>query len=60
MQLPVTFRPSAVSMPPMYTWPRSLKRVLLVVLVFAVITAYLLLAGGLVAFLALMAQWVGG
>ena len=60
MQLPVAFRPSNSSVPPIYMWPRAIKRFLLTVLVFAVVAAYLLLAGGVVAFLALLAKWVGG
>ena len=60
MQLPVAFRPSVTSIPPMYMWPRSIKRLLLSFLILAVVTAYLLLAGGVVAFLALLAEWVGG
>lgn len=59
MQLPVAFRPSGASVPPMYTWPRSIKRLLLAVLVLAVVGAYLLLAGGVIAFLALLARWMG-
>jgi hypothetical protein len=43
----------------MYTWPRSLKRLLLVSLILAVIVAYALLGGGIIAFLALLAEWVG-
>ncbi len=60
MQLPVTFRPSGASIPPMYMWPRSLKRLLLTGLALAVVAAYLLLAGGVIAFLALLAEWMGG
>ncbi len=59
MQLPVAFRSSGASVPPMYTWPRSIKRLLLAVLVLAVVGAYLLLAGGVIAFLALLAKWMG-
>jgi len=59
MQVPVVFR-SQSSFPPMYTWPRSLKRLLLFVLVGAVVAAYLLLAGGVIGLLALLAEAVGG
>jgi len=59
MQLPVVFRPSGTSMPPIYTWPRSLKRLLLAILLLTVFAAYLLLAGGVIAFLALLARGVG-
>lgn len=58
MQLPATFRPST-SIPPMYTWPRSLKRALLTLLVLAVVVAYALLGGGIIAFMALLAEWMG-
>jgi hypothetical protein len=43
----------------MYAWPRSLKRMLLFVSVLAVAAAYLLMGGGIIAFLALLAEWVG-
>ena len=61
MQLPDLFRPSitATSVPPMYTWPRSLKRVLLLLAILAVIAAYVLLGGGILTFLALVAEWLG-
>lgn len=57
MQLPNVFRSSAI--PPLYTWPRSLKRVLLTLSVMAVITAYVLMGGGIIAFLAILAEWLG-
>ena len=60
MHLPIVFRPLAVSLPPMYTWPRSVKRVLLVVSALLVIAAYVLLAGGIVAALAVLAEILGG
>lgn len=59
MQLPAVFRPST-SIPPMYTWPRSLKRLLLTLLILGIVGAYLLLGGGIIALLALFAEWVGG
>lgn len=59
MQLPNLFRPSTISVPPLYLWPRSLKRVLLAVSVVAVIGAYLLMGGGIIALLAVLAEWVG-
>ncbi len=58
MQLPAVFRPSSRSVPPMYAWPRSVKRLLLALSVIAVIIAYLLLAGGIVATLAVLAERV--
>jgi hypothetical protein len=57
MQLPNVFRSSTI--PPLYTWPRSLKRVLLTLSVLAVIAAYLLLGGGIIAFLAVLAEYIG-
>ncbi len=59
MQLPTVFRPTIGSFPPMYAWPRSVKRLLLALSVLLVIGAYLLLAGGVIAALAVLAESVG-
>ena len=60
MQLPVFSRSIMdPSVPPMYTWPRSIKRALLFFAVIGVIAAYLLLGGGIIAFLAILAEWAG-
>jgi hypothetical protein len=40
----------------MYAWPRFVKRILLGVAVLAVLVAYALVAGGLVAILAVLAD----
>ncbi len=58
MQLPTVFRAPSQPLPPMYAWPRSVKRTLLVLSVLAVAVAYLLLAGGLVVTLAILAERV--
>ncbi len=58
MQLPTVLRPTVNSLPPMYAWPRSLKRVLLGLAVLLVIVAYVLLAGGIIAALAVLAEIV--
>lgn len=60
MQLPNVFQASTNAIPPMYTWPRSVKRILMFVSVLVVMVAYLLLAGGIIAFLAILADWAGG
>jgi hypothetical protein len=60
MQLPTVFRPPFTSLPPMYTWPRSVKRLLLFLSVLTVITAYMLLAGGVAVTLVVLAERVGG
>ena len=60
MQLPTVFRPQVSSVPPMYAWPRLLKQGLLAVSVLAVIVAYILLAGGIITALAILAQTMGG
>jgi hypothetical protein len=60
MQLPAAFRPSTASLPPIYAWPQSIKRVLLVLSILVVIGAYLLLAGGIIAGLAVLAEILGG
>lgn len=59
MQIPAIFRLSSSSLPPLYTWPRSIKRTLLTLAVVIVISAYLLLGGGLVALLAVLAERAG-
>ena len=43
--IPTNIKPS---LPPMYIWPQSLKRTILVLATVACLGAYLLLAGGLV------------
>ena len=60
MQLPTVFRPTFISLPPMYAWPRLAKRIVLALSVLAVIVAYVLLAGGLVAALAVLAEQMSG
>ena len=59
MQLPNLFRPPAIFVRPLYRWPRSLKRALLIMSVLAVVAAYLLMGGGIIAFLAVLAEWIG-
>jgi hypothetical protein len=44
----------------MYAWPRPLKRVLLALSVLAVLAAYVLLAGGVIAVLAILANAMSG
>jgi hypothetical protein len=41
------FEPSTTSLPPMYTWPEPLKRIILILATGACLGAYLLLIGGL-------------
>lgn len=59
MQLPTVFKPTFISLPPMYAWPRFIKRTLLVLAILAVLVAYTLLAGGFVAIIAVLAERVG-
>ncbi len=59
MQMPTFFRPTFTSLPPMYAWPPLVKRVVLTLSVMAVIVAYVLLAGGIVAVLAVLAGGMG-
>ena len=54
MQLPAVVRTSFISMPPIYTWPQSIKRVLLFSAISAVIVAYALLGGGIIALFAIL------
>ena len=59
MHLPTVFRPT-VSPPPMYSWPPMIKRVVLMLSVLGVAVAYALLAGGIVAILAVLAERASG
>lgn len=57
MQLPTVFSNSSfTSLPPMYAWPRYVKRTLLGLAVVSVLVAYVLLAGGIVTVLAMLAE----
>lgn len=58
MQLPTVFKPTFTSLPPMHAWPRFVKRMLLALAVLAVLVAYALLAGGIVAMVAILAERV--
>ncbi|MBN1219927.1 MAG: hypothetical protein JXM69_13440 [Anaerolineae bacterium] len=58
MQLPTVIRPTFL--PPMYAWPRAVKRTVLTLSVLAVVIAYVLLAGGIVAALAVLADRISG
>ena len=60
MQLPTLLRPPAVSLPPMYTWPRFIKRSVLVVSVLLVIAAYAFLTGGVLLILVVLAERMSG
>jgi hypothetical protein len=44
----------------MYAWPRFVKRTVLALSVLAVVVAYVLLAGGIIAALAILAESVSG
>jgi hypothetical protein len=59
VQLPAAISSSFVSIPPMYTWPKAVKRLMLFGAVLIVIVAYALLGGGLIALLAVMAGQAG-
>jgi hypothetical protein len=48
--------PSAfVSAPPLHAWPDPIKRILLTFMVIMVLVAYMLLAGGIIIFLGVLA-----
>jgi hypothetical protein len=51
---------SFVSGPPLYTWPDPIKRILLTFMVIMVLVAYMLLAGGIIAFLIILARGITG
>jgi len=40
--------PTAASLPPLYSWPKPLKRIILIVAVGACLIAYILMLAGLV------------
>jgi hypothetical protein len=44
----------------MYAWPRFVKRTVLALSVLAVVVAYILLAGGIITALAILAERVSG
>lgn len=60
MHLPTVTRPAFSMPPPMYTWSPLVKRVVLLLSLLAVAGAYILLAGGFVATLAILAERVSG
>ena len=60
MQLPSVFRPTMSPPPPMYSWPPMIKRVVLMLSILGVAAAYVLLAGGIVAILAVLAERANG
>jgi hypothetical protein len=49
-----------VSAPPLHAWPDPIKRILLTLMIVMVLVAYLLLAGGIIAFLVVLAGWITG
>jgi hypothetical protein len=51
---------SFVSVSPLHTWPNPIKRILLTFMVVLVLGAYMLLAGGIIVFLVMLAQWITG
>lgn len=59
MKLSVLAPSSFVSMPPLHAWPGPIKRTVLTFAVVMVLVAYILLAGGTIALLILLAQWIG-
>jgi hypothetical protein len=60
MQLPTIFRPTMTPPPPMYAWPPAIKRIVLALSILGVVVAYALLAGGVVAILAILANQAAG
>jgi hypothetical protein len=53
---PLTFVPA----PPLHIWPDPIKRILLTFMIVTVFVAYMLLTGGIIAFLVVLAQWIAG
>ncbi|MFQ5610681.1 MAG: hypothetical protein ACE5H9_00960 [Anaerolineae bacterium] len=48
MQVPGIIRPSMISLPPLHTWPSTLKRIVLILATLVCLAAYGLLVGGVV------------
>jgi hypothetical protein len=51
---------SFVSHLPLHTWPDLIKQILLTFIVVMVLVTYMLLAGGIIAFLVVLARWMTG
>ena len=61
MKLSILAPPSFVSSPlPLHAWPDPIKRILLTFIVVMVLSAYMLLAGGIIAFLIMLARGITG
>jgi hypothetical protein len=60
MKLTILAPSSFVPGPPLHAWPNPIKRILLTFMVVMVLVAYMLLAGGIIAFLVMLAQWITG
>jgi hypothetical protein len=59
MKLFILAPSSFVSSPlPLHAWPDPIKRILLTFMVVIVLVAYMLLAGGIIALLVVLAQWI--
>ena len=59
MKLSILASPSFVSdLPPLHAWPDPIKRIVLTFMVVMVLVAYMLLAGGIIALLVVLAQWI--
>jgi hypothetical protein len=56
MKLPMLTLSSFISAPPLHAWPDPIKQILLAFMVVTVLVAYMLLAGGVIAFLVMLAQ----
>lgn len=60
MKLSILAPSSFVSAPPLHTWPDPIKRILLTFMGIMVLVAYMLLAGGIIAFLIMLAPGMTG
>jgi len=60
MKLSILAPPLFASGPPLHTWPDPIKRILLTFTVVLVIVAYMLLGGGIIAFLIMLARGITG
>jgi hypothetical protein len=59
MKLFILAPSSFVSSPlPLHAWPDPIKRILLTFMMVMVLVAYMLLAGGIIALLVVLAQWI--
>lgn len=56
MEIPNSLQRLDLSLPPMHTWPRLVKRIVLAVSVLLILVAYGLVTGGIIVSLIMLAR----